>query len=109
MNFIKNTIQESTNVKLKILKYCVGNIEGSIELMSEAILKCRKIIWCGNGGLAADAQHMAAELMGGLVSHSRKPIPSIALTTDSSFIKAWSNDTDYSTIFSRQIEGLGNQ
>ena len=57
MNFIKNTIQESTNVKLKILKYCVGNIEGSIELMSEAILKCRKIIWCGNGGLAADAQY----------------------------------------------------
>ena len=43
----------------------------------------------------------------GLVSHDREPIPSIALTTDTSFITAWSNDTDYSSIFSRQIEGIG--
>ena len=57
-------------------------------------------------GLAA--QHMAAELMGGLVSHDREPIPSIALTTDTSFITAWANDTGYETIFSRQIDGLGN-
>jgi D-sedoheptulose 7-phosphate isomerase len=76
--------------------------------MDQAIKNDNKIMWCGNGGSAADAQHMAAELMGGLVSHDRKPIASIALTTDTSFITAWANDTDYSSIFSRQIEGLGN-
>ena len=52
---------------------------------------------------------MAAELMGGLVSHERPAIASIALTTDSSFITAWANDTDFATIFSRQIEGLGKE
>ena len=66
-------------------------------------------MWCGNGGSAADSQHMAAELMGGLISHNRPPIPSIALTTDTSFLTAWTNDTDYETVFSRQIEGLGHE
>ena len=46
--------------------------------------------------------------MGGMTSHERKPIPSIALTTDSSFITAWSNDTDFESIFSRQVQGIGN-
>ena len=50
-----------------------------------------------------------AELMGGLTDHDRPPIKSIALTTDSSFLTAWSNDTDFSTIFSRQISGLCNE
>ena len=51
----------------------------------------------------------SAELMGGLRSHDRPAIASLALTTDSSFITAWSNDTDYESIFSRQIEALGNE
>ena len=46
--------------------------------------------------------------MGGMTSHDRKPIPSIALTTDNSFITAWSNDTDFESIFSRQVQGIGN-
>ena len=72
--------------------------------------KGKKILWCGNGGSAADAQHMAKpELMGGLVSHKRPPIPSIALTTDTSLLTAWTNDIDYETVFSRQIEGIGNE
>ena len=91
----------------RLYEKCRTNIFRAIEIISSSVLNGKKVIWCGNGGSAADAQHMAAELMGGLVSHSRRPIPSIALTTDSSFITAWSNDTDYSTIFSRQIEGLG--
>ncbi len=68
-----------------------------------------KILWCGNGGSAGDAQHLATELMGGMTSHDRKPISSIALTTDTSFITAWSNDTDFESIFSRQIQGLGKE
>jgi len=108
LSFIKKTIEESSAIKLDIIKFCLNDIQATIDLMISAIREKKKIIWCGNGGSAADAQHMAAELMGGLVSHSRKPISSIALTTDTSFITAWANDTDYNTIFSRQIEGLGN-
>ena len=77
--------------------------------MIDASEKGNKILWCGNGGSAADAQHMAAALMGGLRSHDRPAIASLALTTDSSFITAWSNDTGYESIFSRQIEALGSE
>ena len=108
MNDIKSIIQENNTVLVKMLDQCVADIKEASDLSILAIKNGNKIIWCGNGGSAADAQHMAAELMGGLVSHDRKPIPSIALTTDTSFITAWANDTGYETIFSRQIDGLGN-
>ena len=109
IGYIKNIINENNSVTKNITKYCAKDIKDSINILIEAISNNKKILWCGNGGSAADAQHMAAELMGGLVSHDRKPIASIALTTDTSFITAWSNDTDYDSIFSRQIEGLGMQ
>ncbi len=101
-------IRESSDVKNTMIVACVEDIERAAELMVNAATKKNTIFWCGNGGSAADAQHMAAELMGGLRSHDRPAIRSIALTTDTSFITAWSNDTDYESIFSRQIEGLGN-
>ena len=85
-----------------------GNINKAFKMI-DAAKKGNKILWCGNGGSAADAQHMAAELMGGLRTHDRPAIASLALTTDSSFITAWSNDADYESIFSRQIEALGNE
>ncbi|MFL3051969.1 MAG: SIS domain-containing protein [Candidatus Neomarinimicrobiota bacterium] len=103
----RQIIQDSANIKLRMLETCLSEVESAAEIMLSAIKNGNKILWCGNGGSAADAQHMAAELMGGLRSHSRKPIASIALTTDTSFITAWSNDTSYDEIFSRQIEGLG--
>jgi len=106
---VQKTINESIDIKSKLIDFCLEDIIRAGKLMAKSINSGGKIIWCGNGGSAADAQHMAAELMGGLVSHDRKPIPSIALTTDTSFITAWSNDTDFSTIFSRQIEGIGNE
>ena len=105
---VKSIIQENNTVLVKMLDQCVADIKAASDLSILAIKNGKKIIWCGNGGSAADAQHMAAELMGGLVSHDREPIPSIALTTDTSFITAWANDTGYETIFSRQIDGLGN-
>ena len=77
--------------------------------MVETAKNNKNIFWCGNGGSAADSQHMAAELMGGLRSHNRPPIRSIALTTDSSFITAWANDTSYNSIFSRQLDALGEE
>ena len=105
----KQIIIDSIDVKTKILQNCVNDIESASEIMIKAVKDGNKILWCGNGGSAADAQHMAAELMGGLRSHDRPAIASLALTTDTSFITAWSNDTDYETIFSRQIEAIGNK
>lgn len=64
-----------------------------------------KVIWLGNGGSAADAQHMAAELMVRYVKN-RQPIASISLTTDSSILTAHTNDYEFKTVFSRQIQGL---
>lgn len=73
----------------------------------ESINKDGKVIWLGNGGSAADAQHMAAELMVRYVKN-RTPIASIALTTDTSILTAHSNDFEFDTVFSRQIEGLAS-
>jgi len=104
---IKNQILDSAKIKNEMVKNGVESIEKAAELLIGSINAGGKIIWCGNGGSAADAQHLATELMGGMSDHDRMPIPSIALTTDSSFITAWSNDTGFDSIFSRQVQGLG--
>ena len=106
---IKEQILESAAVKQAMVDDCLDDIEAAAGLMIESIRNGGKILWCGNGGSAADAQHLATELMGGMTSHERKPIPSIALTTDSSFLTAWSNDTDFESVFSRQVQGLGQE
>ena len=106
---IKNQILESVRIKNKIVGDGVEQIEKAAEILINSINTGGKIFWCGNGGSAGDAQHLATELMGGMTDHDRKPIASIALTTDSSFLTAWSNDTDFESIFSRQIQGLGEQ
>ena len=106
--FIKKQVEESILTKQLLIESGLSNIEEAAVLLIDAIKASKKILWCGNGGSAADAQHLATELMGGMTDHDRKPIPSIALTTDSSFITAWANDTDFSSIFSRQIQGIGD-
>jgi|APSaa5957512493_1039668.scaffolds.fasta_scaffold00120_5 D-sedoheptulose 7-phosphate isomerase len=106
---IKRQILASVAMKEAMVDACVDDIKAAGTMMIKSIQSGGKILWCGNGGSAGDAQHLATELMGGMTSHERKPIPSIALTTDSSFITAWSNDTDFESIFSRQVQGLGNE
>ncbi len=104
---IKSQISESILVKEAVLNLCVEDMSSAASIMIRSLQNGGKILWCGNGGSAADAQHLATELMGGMTSHERKPIPSIALTTDSSFLTAWANDTDFESVFSRQLQGLG--
>lgn len=103
----RQIISTSADVKRAMLNACAKDIDIAANILTDAVKNGRKILWCGNGGSAADAQHMATELMGGLRDHDRPAIASIALTTDSSFLTAWSNDTDFNTIFSRQLDGLG--
>ena len=104
---IKGAIEDSIATKKKVIELCLIDIQSSVKSIIRTAKENKSIFWCGNGGSAADSQHMAAELMGGLRSHDRRPIKSIALTTDSSFITAWSNDTSYDEIFSRQLDALG--
>ena len=106
---IKKQIRDSILVKEAILNYCINDIERAAKVLLKSIQNGGKILWCGNGGSAADAQHLSTELMGGMGNNERKPIPSISLTTDTSFITAWSNDTDFESIFSRQVQGLGKK
>ena len=107
INIIKNQILESIEVKTNLLGTSLPDIEEAANIMITSIRNKGKILWCGNGGSAADAQHLSTELMGGMSDHDRKPIPSISLVTDSSFLTAWANDTDFESIFSRQVQGLG--
>ena len=76
------------------------------EILIAAIKAGNKILWCGNGGSAADAQHLAAELVG-RYKLNRKAIASIALTTDTSILTAVANDFGYDLVFARQIEAIG--
>ena len=103
----RQIISISADVKRAMLDACAKDIDIAATILTDAVKNGSKILWCGNGGSAADAQHMATELRGGLRDHDRPAIASITLTTDSSFLTAWSNDTDFNTIFSRQLDGLG--
>ena len=73
--------------------------------MSRALLAGRKILWCGNGGSAADAQHLAAELVGRFLCE-RRALPSMALSTNTSILTAIGNDYGYEQVFRRQVEAL---
>lgn len=80
-------------------------LEQIAEETTEAFQRGNKILLCGNGGSAADAQHIAAEFIGRF-KRERKSLPAIALTTDTSILTSLANDYSYETIFSRQLEGL---
>jgi D-sedoheptulose 7-phosphate isomerase len=73
--------------------------------MTRAVLNGKKILWCGNGGSAADSQHLAAELMGRF-RRERRGLPSIALTTDTSALTAIGNDYGFENVFQRQVQAL---
>ncbi len=83
-------------------------LEQMAEEIAKAFKRGNKILLCGNGGSAADSQHIAAEFIGRFAME-RKSLPAIALTTDTSILTALGNDYSYEQIFSRQIEGLGKE
>lgn len=81
-------------------------VQAAGRLLAEALRRGRKIMFCGNGGSAADSQHLAAELTGRFI-HDRKPLAAMALSTDSSALTCIGNDYSFAEVFSRQVEGLG--
>ena len=100
---IKNTILEISNNFLKLSENCEDEIELASKMMIESIKSGGKIIFCGNGGSAADSQHLSAELIG-RYRKNRPPIAAVALTTDSSIITAVANDFSFDAIFSQLVE-----
>ena len=104
---IKNHFNEHLEVAKKTLESNENNIKNAIDLCINALKSGNKVLLCGNGGSAADAQHIAAELVGRYKAE-RRGLPAIALTTDTSAITSIGNDYGYDFVFSRQIESLAN-
>ncbi len=108
--FIADSLKESSDTKLRILRQCPREISKAIDLIINAFKNKKKILLCGNGGSAADAQHLATEFVIRLSPHIKRPgLPAIALTTDSSMLTAGANDLGYENVFTRSIEALGNK
>ena len=103
---IKELFEESIRVKSVVMNTISDDISKAAQLIIDSLSAGNKILICGNGGSAADAQHFAAEMIGRF-KVERKAIPAISLTTNTSIITAWGNDYSFDTIFERQIEALG--
>lgn len=107
---IRQRIEESIRTKERILNdgELIERISHSIDLLTEAFRKGNKVLLCGNGGSAADAQHIAAELSGKFYM-DRPPLPAEACHVNSSFVTAVSNDYNYDLAYSRYVEGFGRK
>jgi D-sedoheptulose 7-phosphate isomerase len=103
---IEKALRESIKVKEEFIKENGRNLILFAEKISQAFTADRKLMICGNGGSAADAQHIAAEFVNRFMLE-RPPLPAIALTTDSSVITSIGNDYSFEDIFSKQIKAIG--
>jgi len=100
---------KSLNSSLKLLdKDFQATLDNAVKILLEALLKDKPVLVCGNGGSAADSQHIAGELVGKFLK-DRRALNVRALSTDSSVITAWANDVNYETIFSRQVEAYAQR
>jgi D-sedoheptulose 7-phosphate isomerase len=105
---IKKALSDSAKIKLLMADTMAVRIGEVAETLAAAIRDGGKAIFCGNGGSAADSQHLATELVVRLSGkNNRKALPAIALTTNSSLLTACANDFGFDEIFSRQLEALG--
>jgi len=110
IKFINDSLKESSEVKLKIIQECSNEIIAAADTICKAYKSNKKVLFCGNGGSAADCQHLATEFMIRLSHHINRPaLPAISLTTDSSNLTAGGNDIGFENVFARSIEGLGNE
>ena len=108
MKLIQKTLNEISQNFIELAEIDTLKIEEASNLIIDSLNSGKKIMFCGNGGSAADAQHLSAELVGRYMKN-RKPLASIALSTDTSVITAISNDLSFDEIFSRQVESIGNE
>lgn len=105
---IADRLDEHARVLQEIARTKIGDIEKAADLIIASLKNGGKVIIFGNGGSAADAQHIAAELVGKF-KMERQALPAIALNTNTSIVTALANDYGYETVFRRQVEALGNK
>jgi D-sedoheptulose 7-phosphate isomerase len=105
-DYIVNVFKESNRVKDIFLNENLGRIAQVVDVVTAALKAGRKILLFGNGGSAADAQHIAGEFVNRFLIE-RPPLPAIALTTDTSVMTSISNDYEFSDVFSKQIRAIG--
>jgi len=103
---IKNNFTESIQTKIAAADALPNKIAKAGELMVKTMLNGGKILTCGNGGSAGDAQHFSSEMLN-RYERDRPPLPAIALTTDTPTITSIANDYDFTQIFSKQVKALG--
>ncbi|MCC6186704.1 MAG: D-sedoheptulose 7-phosphate isomerase [Chitinophagaceae bacterium] len=110
MNSIKQIISSSIHTKQTILQdeLLLSTIAQVTKMVTEAFQNGNKVLFCGNGGSAADAQHLAAEFSGRFYT-DRNPLPSEALHCNTSYLTAVANDYGYDVVYSRMVKGIGRK
>jgi D-sedoheptulose 7-phosphate isomerase len=103
---VVSSLQQGAELRIQVAQDCGRTIVEAASLISECLHSGGKLLFFGNGGSAADAQHLAAEFVGRFVAE-RPALPAVALTTDSSILTAVGNDYGFDQVFARQIEALG--
>jgi D-sedoheptulose 7-phosphate isomerase len=99
---------ESADIKRLAAEACLCSILAAADLIADTFRSGGKVLLCGNGGSAADCQHMAAEFVNRLSKDFERPgLPAVALTTDTSLLTAFANDCGYEGVFERQVQALG--
>jgi D-sedoheptulose 7-phosphate isomerase len=110
LSVVQQRLSESNAVRQMVMERCAPQIVDAARLVAAAFRDGKKLLLCGNGGSAADCQHMAAEFVSRLTKEvQRRALPAIALTTDTSFLTAFANDCGYEGVFERQVEALGER
>jgi D-sedoheptulose 7-phosphate isomerase len=105
---VRAYLLQSAETKRQVSEKCLDSIVAAAALIGETFRAGGKVLLCGNGGSAADCQHMATELVSRLTKDFDRPgLPAIALTTDTSFLTAYSNDCGFDGVFERQVCALG--
>lgn len=104
----RSHLLESARIKQQVAENCLDSIIAAARLIAETFRSGGKVLLCGNGGSAADCQHIAGEFVNYLSKDFTRPgLPAIALTTDSSIMSAIANDTGFESVFERQVQALG--
>ncbi len=103
---VRQTLKDSAAVLARAADVIAGDVSEAADLVTKALGAGSKVLLCGNGGSAADAQHIAAELAGRL-RKERRGLPALALTVNPSVMTALANDYGYEMVFARQVQALG--
>jgi len=105
---VREAVLASAEAKRRFAEQAAGDIAAAVEVVAACLRAGGKVLLCGNGGSAADAQHVAGELVGRF-KRERRAFCAVALSTDTSVITAVANDYGFDSVFARQVEGLGRE